>query len=201
MYDASLYFSERADALGNPLAEIGVQPKQYVLMTCHRAENTDDASRLTAILRAANETASRMPVVFPVHPRTRGRLSELGIKFHSQLILAEPVSYMDMLTLERNAALITTDSGGVQKEAFFFQVPCVTTRDETEWRETVEVGANILSGADFETICSAVDNQLNRSDAIPDAGPFYGGGLATYMTANLTRQVGLEGFATRKAAS
>jgi len=125
-------------------------PGSYVLATIHRAENTDDPQRLRAIVQAlANVAASGRPVVWPLHPRTRGILEQLGLmeQARAQLCLTAPVGYLDMVQLEKYAMLIATDSGGVQKEAFFHKVPCVTLRDETEWTELVEAGWNRLTDA------------------------------------------------------
>ena len=185
MYDASMYYAEQAESLVSPLTDFELTPQQFVLMTCHRAENTDDAERLAAILQAANELASRQTVLFPVHPRTRGKLADCDLRPHPRLRMVDPLSYLEMLVLERNAALVLTDSGGVQKEAFFFGVPCVTMRDETEWVETVEAGANLVAGASLEAIRHAVDTQLARTTPLPDAGQWYGGGKAAERTAQL----------------
>ena len=150
------------DRLG--LVEVG-----YLLATVHRAENTDDPDRLRRILAAFMEVAE--PVVFPIHPRTRGRLAELGRAFEQQLTesgvrLIEPVGYQDMVLLEAAARLILTDSGGVQKEAYWLGVPCITLRDETEWVETVEAGWNTLAGADTDRIVGAVQSFCPNSQGV-----------------------------------
>jgi len=134
-----------------------MNPKSYALATVHRAENTDDPERLSTIFKAFKEIAENgLPVVVSLHPRTRRALSSLEPNplshIPASLHLIEPVSYLDMLALEKNARVILTDSGGVQKEAFFFKVPCVTLREETEWVETVESGWNILVGCVPERI-------------------------------------------------
>jgi UDP-GlcNAc3NAcA epimerase len=112
----------------------------------HRAENTDHPARLQAIVDGLEAVAQQMPVVWPMHPRTRGVLQSMGrlATLSPQLRLLDPVGYLDMVQLEKHAAVIATDSGGVQKEAFFYQVPCVTLRDETEWVELVDAGWNRL---------------------------------------------------------
>lgn len=146
MYDVALQFSEKVEASGRQLARLSVQPGSYVLATIHRAENTDDESRLLTIASAFEMMAAHRPVVWPLHPRTRavlarlGRLEELTQRLH----VLEPVGYLDMVQLEKHAALIATDSGGVQKEAYFYRVPCVTLRNETEWSELVSSGWNRL---------------------------------------------------------
>lgn len=125
---------------------MGLTPGKYALVTIHRAANTDDPVRLGHIV----ETLNRIPetIIFPAHPRTRKALAQLGVKLAEQVRFIEPVGYFDMLLLEQNARLIATDSGGVQREAYFLGIPCLTLRDETEWTETVEVGWNKLVGAD-----------------------------------------------------
>jgi len=145
MYDAALYYARKAEQNSTILNRLNLSPKQYLLATIHRAENTDNLQRLDTIFRALTQLASEWVVVVPLHPRTRRRLTDLNPSYllnAPQLLLIEPVGYLDMIQLERNAAVILTDSGGVQKEAFFYQVPCVTLRDETEWIETVELGWN-----------------------------------------------------------
>lgn len=147
MYDVALHHGARVTAEGGLLQHLGLKPKNYLLATIHRAENTDHPERLAAIVDALEATAKKLSVVWPLHPRTRavldqsGRLDELP----RCVTLIEPVGYLDMVQLEKYAALIATDSGGVQKEAFFYQVPCVTLRDETEWVELVEAGWNRLA--------------------------------------------------------
>jgi UDP-GlcNAc3NAcA epimerase len=143
MYDASLRFEEVAKGRSSIIARLGLQDRSFVLATIHRAENTDDPARLLNIVEALDTVAEAMPVVLPLHPRTRQKVAQLGYAFR-QVILLDPVGYLDMISLESRAALIATDSGGVQKEAFFFNIPCVTLRDETEWMELVEAGWNLL---------------------------------------------------------
>ncbi|MGO9125749.1 MAG: non-hydrolyzing UDP-N-acetylglucosamine 2-epimerase [Terriglobales bacterium] len=146
MYDAALLYAERADERSRALDPLGLTAGSYVLVTVHRAENTDDERRLSVICGTLARISQSMPVVFPIHPRTLKMLEKSGLKqsLH-QLHLIGPVGYLDMVMLEKNARLIMTDSGGVQKEAFFYQVPCVTLRDETEWVELVELGWNRLA--------------------------------------------------------
>ena len=174
MYDVTLHYGglarERHD-----LSKWGLTEKGYVLCTVHRAENTDDPLRLVGILGAVREIAREMPVIMPLHPRTRniienssGGLALQGIKG------VAPASYLEMLRLEMSARVILTDSGGVQKEAFFHRVPCVTLRDETEWVETVDMGWNVLAGAERETIVRAWRDARPRNES----GPVYGDGDA-----------------------
>jgi UDP-GlcNAc3NAcA epimerase len=128
-------------------AEYGIRTGEFCLATIHRAENTDDLSRLSTIVDALSAFARQIPVVWPLHPRTRDVLARHGklATLAQSVILVEPMGYIDMVQMEKYAALIATDSGGVQKEAFFHRVPCVTFRDETEWKELVEAGWNRLS--------------------------------------------------------
>lgn len=181
MYDAALRFAPRADAR-DLLPRLQLQPRGYVLATLHRAENTDDPSRLGALLDALGALHNDLPVVLPLHPRTRAALQRLGRLDDAQraLRLIEPVGYLDMLALERGAALVATDSGGVQKEAFFARVPCVTLRDETEWVELIDLGWNRLAspalGAD--ALLRRLRNALERGEGTPPPPDLYGGGRA-----------------------
>jgi len=159
MYDCALYYAEKADSRRDLLARLNLSPKQYALVTVHRAENTDDAERLFSIFRGLSRVAETgLEVVIPLHPRTRERISGLSLELDESVRLLTPVSYIDMIVLEKNAKVIVTDSGGVQKEAYFYRVPCVTLRDETEWTETVESGWNVLAGAEAESIAESVVN-------------------------------------------
>jgi UDP-N-acetylglucosamine 2-epimerase len=157
MYDAVLQNIQVAEARSRILRLLTIRPKAYVLATVHRAENTDDARVLRNIVEAFWKISRDEPLIWPVHPRTRKVLARLALRTprRSQLSLIEPISYLDMLKLEKNARVILTDSGGVQKEAAWFEVPCVTLREETEWVETVEAGWNTLAGTDREKIVKA----------------------------------------------
>lgn len=148
MFDAVLQFGERAEQRSSLLTGLSLDNQDFVLATVHRPYNTDDASRLTNLLRAF--VALPYPVVFPVHPRTRARIADVqqAVPGIEGLRMIEPVSYLEMLLLEKRARFVLTDSGGVQKEAFFFGVPCLTLRPETEWVETVQAGMNIVVDTD-----------------------------------------------------
>lgn len=135
------------------LARLGLKPGSYTLATIHRAANTDDPLRLQQIVNIFNSVAET--VVFPAHPRTRKALSQLGAHFKPHVKLIEPVGYFDIITLEDNARMIATDSGGVQREAYFLGKPCLTLRDETEWIETVTAGWNKLVGVDPDQVLAA----------------------------------------------
>ena len=139
------------------LEEAGLKSKGYYLLTLHRAENTDDVQKLRSVVEAAS--ALDLPVFFPIHPRTRQILVREGISLNGNLKCAEPQGYLEMLTFEKHALKILTDSGGVQKEAFYLGVPCITLRERTEWVETVEVGANRLVEVEPQKIRSAVTEQ------------------------------------------
>jgi UDP-GlcNAc3NAcA epimerase len=156
MYDVALYYRDYARQHSAILDTLGLRHGEFALATCHRAENTDVQERLEQILSALGELAADMPVVLPLHPRTRKLVDEYGLAKHlSPLVLTAPLPFLDMVALEQAAALVLTDSGGVQKEAFFYGVPCLTMRDETEWVETVETGWNRLVGADRKAILAA----------------------------------------------
>lgn len=162
MYDAVLHYGKKAGNSSLILNDFELNRHNFVLATCHRQENTDDSVRFAEIALALNKIAREIPVVFPVHPRTRKRLSELGLDGSlSDVRVIEPVSYLDMMALEQAAMLIITDSGGVQKEAFFFGVPCITLRDETEWVETVSCGWNRLVEANSKSITIAYESFKN----------------------------------------
>jgi len=177
MYDAVLQFATVARQRSTILQDLGLEQKGYLLGTVQRPYNTDVAEHLCSILTAFLEIEE--PVIFPVHPRTRQKIGELYGTLNlprsgSGFKLIEPVGYLDMLVLEENARLILTDSGGMQKEAYFFGVPCITLRPETEWIETVEAGWNILTGATIAEIHSAL-----RSFTLPDKRPpLFGSGTA-----------------------
>ena len=159
MYDNSLHFSEIADQKATILKQLKLEGKPYVLATLHRDSNTDQPDRLNAILEAFAELSKEITVVLPMHPRTRKQAGD----FHANnVIVIEPVSFLEMIQLEKNAQLILTDSGGVQKESYFFQKPCVILRPETEWVEIVETGAATLTDADYGKILEASRHYLQQ---------------------------------------
>lgn len=157
MYDAALFYGERAGARTELFERLGVEAGAFLLATTHRAENTDEPDRMNAIVDAFIELGRDHAIVLPLHPRTRAVLEAGGDleRLAEAITLCEPLGYLDMVALERDAALVVTDSGGVQKEAFFHATPCVTLRDETEWVELVEAGWNTIvpphSAADIVT--------------------------------------------------
>lgn len=147
MYDVALTHGGKVHADERVLKQLNLQRQGYVLVTAHRAENTDDPRRLATLVEALKKVAESLPVIWPLHPRTRHALQKSGSlpTCVPHLHLIEPVGYLDMVQLEKYASAIATDSGGVQKEAFFYRVPCVTLREETEWVELVEAGWNRLA--------------------------------------------------------
>lgn len=153
MLDAMLQNRPIARRKSDILAHLGLKSKMYALVTIHRAANTDDPVRLGQIVEALNSLSET--VVFPAHPRTTKALARLDTPFAPHIKLIEPVGYFDMMMLEDNARLIATDSGGVQREAYFWGIPCLTLRDETEWIETVEAGWNKLVGVEPAQIIEA----------------------------------------------
>jgi UDP-N-acetylglucosamine 2-epimerase len=173
MMEALQSASEKAISHSKILERLGLEERHFLLATIHRAENSDDKNRLGNILAAFDAVGET--VVFPVHPRTRSAMETLGYSPSSKVRLVEPVGYLDMVRLEQSARMILTDSGGIQKEAYWLGVPCVTFRDETEWGETVKTGWNVIVGADTEKIVHHVRNFF------PPASrpPLYGDGKAT----------------------
>ena len=146
MYDAALFYAEKAEGKKALLDEIGVQSKSYVLATIHRAENTDDEYRLKWIVEQIIKVSKKIQVVLPIHPRTRKALANHGLleAVEKSVLTINPVGYLEMVLLEKHARIIVTDSGGVQKEAYFHHVPCITLRNETEWVELINNGSNRL---------------------------------------------------------
>ncbi|MFY0482074.1 non-hydrolyzing UDP-N-acetylglucosamine 2-epimerase [Flavobacterium sp. PLA-1-15] len=161
MFDNSLFFSEIADETSNILSDMNLEINNYILATIHRNNNTDDKNRLTQIFKSLHHISKHqnVKIILPLHPRTLKQKDSLlqkefleDLNSNKNLIIIEPVSFLEMIALEKNAKLIITDSGGVQKEAFFFQKPCIILRQETEWVEIVESGAAHLCDADFDKI-------------------------------------------------
>lgn len=173
MFDACLRYGKVDDTGHSVLETLGLKSLEYTLATVHRAENTDSHDRLAAILEGLR--LSGMQVILPLHPRTRDKIAAFGLSIPGNVRVLEPVGFRAMLQLERNARCLATDSGGVQKEAFFMQRPCVTMRDETEWTELVDSGWNVLVGANAERIKAAIVEAT-----APTVWPaFYGDGDAS----------------------
>jgi len=171
MQDGAMFYKNLAV---KPSCEI---KDNYILCTIHRAENTDDETRLKDIFESLNEIAKEKQILLPLHPRTKKILENLKLDIQN-LTLIDPVGYLEMVWLIDNCSLVMTDSGGLQKEAYFFQKQCITLRDETEWVELVECGANTLVGADKEKILEAYKNNSNF-DAENSKLDLYGGGKAS----------------------
>lgn len=182
MYDAVLEFGSVAQDRSKILVELELSSAHYLLATVHRPYNTDNYVCLAAILDALASLSET--IVFPIHPRTRTALAHWQLQVASNIRLIEPVSYLDMLALEKNARVILTDSGGVQKEAYFFKIPCVTMRSETEWIETVDTGWNKLVGTDGTKILKAVE-----SFTVPTEHPLlFGDGHASDRILEIIKQ-------------
>ena len=186
MFDAVRYYRERVQA-DIRLDAFGLQHQGYALCTLHRQENTDDPQRLNNILSALREIAKDLPVVLPLHPRTKAKIEQQhSADALNGITILEPLPYLEMQRLQMSARVILTDSGGMQKEAYFHGVPCITLRDETEWVETVEAGWNQLVGADKEQIIASLSQGYDR---VQDTARLYGNGDAAFKVLDhLTEQ-------------
>lgn len=188
MLDAAMFYRELAEQRSHILQELALQPSSYILATIHRAENTDDRSRLHAIFKGLALVAQEVPVVLPLHPRTEKALRRESLlkDLPPTLRIIDPVGYLDMIRLEQNARLIATDSGGVQKEAFFYGVPCATLRSETEWVELVALGWNqILPPENAEAVASGLRNCMTKGGG--REGAPYGKGDAAALIVDTLR--------------
>lgn len=195
MVDAILANKERAAKKSELPSRLGLERGDYFVATVHRQENTDDEANLRAIWAALNELSRETPLILPLHPRTRKQLSALDIDLSASkhLRILDPVGYLDMVSLVSNAALLLTDSGGLQKEAFALGVPCVTLRRETEWVELVEVGANTLTDpADKGSILAAV-NKMRAVRVDPLQHALYGQGNTAEQIGEVLGQYLLKG--------
>ena len=190
MYDALLTSVDVAAEQSRIMEQLSVQTHEYLLATVHRAENTDNLDRLQQILSALSELSRSTRVIVPLHPRTRKAIDasqgELDVDL-SRIEMVPPVDYLDMLWLTKNARAVLTDSGGVQKECYWLRVPCITLRDETEWSDTVECGANVLAGANHERIVRAV-HQPPQPSSHPHA---YGDGRGAQKILDILTVVGM----------
>jgi UDP-GlcNAc3NAcA epimerase len=174
MFDAVNYYQSKIDTYATVIQTQQLEGKPFVLATLHRAENTNDPARLRAICEAFNEINMEVKIVLPLHPRTKAFVESHQIPLHAHII--EPVGYFDMLSLLKNCQLVMTDSGGLQKEAYFFEKFCITLRDQTEWVELVETGANVLAGANKDDIVAHFKASYGRSINIEEG--LYGDGHA-----------------------
>ena len=170
MFDAAKFYAQISQKPSGLTSHI--DPGKFVLGTIHRAENTNDLSRLKSLVETLNKINQSEPVVVPLHPRTKAILK--SNKISVDFIILEPVGYLEMVYLLQNCSVVVSDSGGVQKEAYFFEKPCLVTRDETEWVELVEHGSNYLVGVEQEKILSAYENA--KSKIVDYSVPFYGNG-------------------------
>jgi UDP-GlcNAc3NAcA epimerase len=178
MYDIALFYKERAQKSSHILGTLGLKNKGFALATCHRAENTDHPQNLENILTAFSQIAKNIPLVLPLHPRTKKTIAENRLEELLQsIIITEPLPFLDMIALEQSAKIILTDSGGVQKEAFFYKTPCITLRDQTEWVETVALGWNRLVGADPQAILEGASNAIDEIPTLYEN--LYGDGKAS----------------------
>lgn len=185
MYDNSLYFSSVSDDKSNILTQLGIQKGAYVLATVHRDSNTDIHANMESIFRAFYDISEKydQKIVLPLHPRTKGKMeTHLSAELKSKLdnsdhiMIIPPAGFLDIIALEKNASMLITDSGGLQKEAFFFQKPCIILRPQTEWVEIVENGNALIADANYAKILAAYDSLSLKSDySYPN---FYGDGTA-----------------------
>lgn len=188
MYDSVLFYAALAAKGSTILSRLSVPPKSYALATIHRAENTDERSRLLELMGGLSSIG--WPIIIPLHPRTRKVLDSANVKAGENMRIIDSVSYLDMLSLMQNARVILTDSGGMQKESFFLGVPCITLREETEWVELVDLGANFLAGCDRRRIAEGVAWAASWVAPRPDV-PLYGDGKAAAAIVNvLARESG-----------
>ncbi|MBQ4394254.1 MAG: UDP-N-acetylglucosamine 2-epimerase (non-hydrolyzing) [Paludibacteraceae bacterium] len=175
MYDNSMYFSTMADLKSDIIERMGLSHRNFILATIHRPANTDNPENLRNIFRALKDIAERhqIDVVLPLHPRTRKMMG--NNRMDERIKIIEPVSFFEIIRLEKNARVVMTDSGGVQKEAFFYGTPCVILRPETEWVEIVEAGAGIIADADYDRIIAAYEALAGKPVHFP---PLFGDGHA-----------------------
>jgi UDP-GlcNAc3NAcA epimerase len=185
MLDAALTYRE-AGRRTQARRRLGPDGPPYAVVTCHRAENTDRPERLAGIIEGLERVATQIKTLIVAHPRTRQALQRTGLSFsHPGISVIDPVGYLDMLDIESGASVIITDSGGVQKEAYFCGVPCVTLRDETEWLETLEGGWNQLAGADPVAIAGLTSEALKRIPLGHPPSVVFGDGKASQKIAGI----------------
>lgn len=190
MYDVALYFAERARSQSSILDALNLKQKGFALATCHRAENTDSPGNLERILAALSEISrNHVPVVLSLHPRTRKKLEDFGLEhLLTDLTVTDPLPFLDMVALEQDAKVIITDSGGVQKEAFFYGVPCITVRTETEWVETVENGWNQLVDPAEGCITAVISEFIKSPPPAKHCTPYGTGDAASRILQRLGTQ-------------
>jgi UDP-GlcNAc3NAcA epimerase len=185
MQDAAIYYADKSEERSTIMKQLGLRSNDFILATLHRQENTDDSKRLTAIIKAFNNIAKEVKLLIPLHPRTRKIIERENISTNFTII--DPVGYFDMLELLKNCKMVLTDSGGLQKEAYFFNKYCITLRNETEWVELIQNGFNQLAGADTEKILESFrmfsNMKLNKSIEL------YGGGKAAEIISETLAEI------------
>jgi UDP-GlcNAc3NAcA epimerase len=184
MYDSALYYANQAEKKSEIINRLNLTEKPFVLCTIHRQENTDDTENLKSIIDALNRLSQDITVVLPLHPRTRKIMHQHGISTEFETI--EPVGYFDIIMLLKNCRLVITDSGGMQKEAYFFGKYCLTLRDETEWVELTEHGYNTLVGINRKKITDAFQNRVNEQ--FVNQQSLYGDGNASRKIARIIQE-------------
>jgi UDP-GlcNAc3NAcA epimerase len=191
MYDAALSYGRKSDTVSTIIDRLSLSRSGYALCTVHRAENTDNEVRLRAIVKVISKVSRRLPIIIPLHPRTLNALKHIGFEgFKGDGVrIIPPVGYLDMIALQKSAAVIITDSGGVQKEAFFYRVPCVTLRNETEWQELIDLGWNRL--VDLSDVAGSIKTILDSigRPGIQDAEPYGQGDAADKIVGRLSQQI------------
>ncbi len=189
MLDIALEVSKKVN-VKEVLDKYNLKSKNYILTTIHRAENTDNKNNLSNIWEALNNIANwGIKIFFPVHPRTKKAIEHLGLQIKSKnLILSEPVSYFEMVALEKNAKLIITDSGGVQKEGYFFGTHCIIPRNETEWTELVDIGFNYLVDITSDIIIRKTLELFKQNEILNNNYNFYGDGKASEIIINVLKE-------------
>ncbi len=164
MFDAAVYYSQVSAARSKVMSEMKLEPNGFILCTIHRQENTDDLSRLKDIIFALNEIQSSIPVIVPLHPRTKKILDQHGIVCHFKVI--EPIGYFDMIELLKNCRMVITDSGGLQKEAYYFLKNSIILRDQTEWLELIENNFSVLVGAEKTAILRGFEQMMQKENPV-----------------------------------
>lgn len=183
MYDAAMYYTDRCI---KP-KQLSDNPQQFALVTVHRADNTDNIERLTEIVSALNELAKTMQVILPLHPRTQKVIEQAGLEL--KVTTLDPVGYFEMIWLLQNCKLVLTDSGGLQKEAYFFNKPCVTLRDQTEWVELIEAGVNSLVDIDKAKIVTQAHSAMNIDKSTFELASLYGSGDAAEQIVSYLKSI------------
>lgn len=191
MYDAACFYVKKALNESQILEKLNVEKKNYLLATIHRPENTDDVDKLNNIFTALDKLTQELTIIMPLHPRTRKMLNQHlpMLLNNSSIHIIEPVGFLDMVMLEKHASLIVTDSGGIQKEAFFYQVPCVTLREQTEWVETVELGWNHLVKPESVDMIHDQILQVLGTSGLCDQYPYGKGDAGERIVAHLKEGV------------